>query len=340
MQLQSLRVLPLRIIQPMIEVTHLTKKFGEITAVKGVSFSVPTGKTLALVGTSGCGKTTTLKMINRLIEPTEGQVLVNGEDIMAHAPEAIRRKIGYVIQNIGLFPHFTIEENVALVPKLLGWDAEKTRKRVYELLDRLKLSPENFVDRYPHELSGGQRQRVGIARALAGDPPIVLMDEPFGALDPITRRAVRADFRELEELSSKTVIIVTHDVEEAFEMADTVCILDKGSVQQIDSPKDLLFRPANDFVREFLADKSLQLEFRTIRIADLFDELPEGESLPTDSVEIKAESSIFDAMAQLTRFSTSQSSAYTTINDQRRTYDLSSLMDVFYRTLSDWKKFL
>jgi osmoprotectant transport system ATP-binding protein len=322
----------------MIEVSHLTKKFGDLTAVKGVSFSVSTGKTLALVGTSGCGKTTTLKMINRLIEPTEGQVLVNGEDIMSYAPETMRRKIGYVIQNIGLFPHFTIEENVALVPKLLDWDVAKTKKRVYELLERLKLSPEKFVDRYPHELSGGQRQRVGIARALAGDPPIVLMDEPFGALDPITRRAVRADFRELEELSSKTVIIVTHDIEEAFEMADTVCILDKGFIQQIDSPKGLLFRPANDFVRQFLSNKLLQLEFQTIRVADLFEELPESENHPANSIEIKADCSIFEAMAELTRFSKSQSSAYTTINDQRKTYDLNSLMDVFYRTLSDWKK--
>ncbi len=322
----------------MIQVKQLTKNYGAFSAVKGLSFSIPTGNTLALVGTSGCGKTTTLKMINRLIEPSEGQILIDGEDIMSFPAETIRRRIGYVIQSIGLFPHFTVEENVALVPTLLGWSPDKTQKTVFELLDRLKLDPEKYAGRYPNQLSGGQKQRVGIARALAGDPPIILMDEPFGALDPITRSDIRSDFVKLEELASKTIVIVTHDVEEAFDLADSVCILDKGRIQQIDTPKRLIFQPANDFVRRFLADKLLQLEFHAIQLLDLFESLPKKLAISKNAREIKPNASVFKAMTQLMDISYGQSSIVCTVDRDQKEIDLVGLISAFDQTLAKWKK--
>lgn len=321
----------------MIEVESLSKRYGDLKAVENVSFSIPTGATLALVGTSGCGKTTTLKMINRLVEPSQGRVRINGEEVMSAPPEQMRRKTGYVIQNIGLFPHFTIEENVSLVPKLLGWPSDRISKRVFELLDRLKLSPEEYLHRYPDQLSGGQKQRVGIARALAGDPPIILMDEPFGALDPITRNDIRKDFKELEELANKTVIIVTHDIEEAFAMADQVCILDQGRIQQIDTPKGLLFQPANEFVKKFLADKLLQLEFHAICLTDLFGSLPNIKEPQGKLIDIGSNTSIFEAMALLTRQSYGEYHALTHMNGQSKKYDLDDLINVFHQKLTSWK---
>ena len=244
---------------PVIEVAALSKHFAEKAVVDNVSFSVDQGETLVLLGTSGSGKTTTLKMINRLIEPNGGQIRINGSPVRDVKPETLRRGIGYVIQHIGLFPHYTVGQNIGLTPGLLGWQKEKIRDRTNYLLNLLNLDP-SFVNRFPHELSGGQQQRVGVARALAANPPIILLDEPFGALDPISRKQVRDDFASLEELKPKTMILVTHDVIEAFTLGDSICLMDQGCVQQLGKPQDLLFRPANDFVRQFFTGDRLTLE--------------------------------------------------------------------------------
>jgi osmoprotectant transport system ATP-binding protein len=242
----------------MIEIQNLTKRFDSHTAVDGVSVSVGAGETLVLLGTSGCGKTTTLKMINRLIEPTSGSISVADVDVRQQLGPELRRQIGYVIQDGGLFPHYTVAEAIATVPKLLGWEPTDIQKRTHELIDKLQL-PKSVLTRYPSELSGGQRQRVGLARALAAKPPVVLMDEPFGALDPFTRRHVRRELFGLNELKETTVVLVTHDVSEALELADRIALMDKGKIVQIGPPNELLKQPANDFVRDFLDDKPHRL---------------------------------------------------------------------------------
>jgi osmoprotectant transport system ATP-binding protein len=235
----------------MIVVRHITRSFGAHTAVDDISFSVGKGETVAFLGTSGSGKTTLLKMINRLIEPDAGEILIDGRRIVEQRPEQLRRGIGYVFQNNGLFPHYTIEENIAIVPRLLGWDAGRIARRVTALMEKLRLPPAEYRSAWPHELSGGQQQRVGIARALAADPPILLMDEPFGALDPITRSSVKKDFKELDELRSKTIGLVTHDVLEAFELADRIFLMDAGRIIQEGTADDLIHRPASQYVRDF-----------------------------------------------------------------------------------------
>ena len=238
----------------MIDIRNLTKVFGTHTAVDDVSLRVKAGETLVLLGTSGCGKTTTLKMINRLIEPTSGSISVEGVDVAQQPGPDLRRRIGYVIQDGGLFPHYTIAEALATVPKLLGWSPDQIRERIHNLMDTMQL-PESMLNRYPAELSGGQRQRVGLARALAVRPPVVLMDEPFGALDPFTRRHVRRELFGLSELSETTVVLVTHDVGEALELADRIALMHKGRIVQIGPPNELLNHPATQFVQDFLDDQ-------------------------------------------------------------------------------------
>ena len=210
----------------MIKVEQLSKHFGNVKAVDGISFELADHEKLILLGTSGCGKTTTLKMINRLIEPTSGSIFIDGKNIYGQSPEILRRRIGYVLQNNGLFPHYTVAENITIVPQLLKWDSKRTEKRIAELLEKLHLSTDQ-LKAYPNELSGGQQQRVGLARALVADPPVLLMDEPFGALDNVTRSKIHAEFKALDELKQKTVIMVTHDVQEAFELGDCICLMDK-----------------------------------------------------------------------------------------------------------------
>ncbi|GAB2566376.1 ABC transporter ATP-binding protein [Spirosoma areae] len=235
----------------MIDIQNLTKRFASHTAVDEVTLRVEKGETLVLLGTSGCGKTTTLKMINRLIEPTSGSVQVNAIDVRQQPGPELRRRIGYVIQDGGLFPHYTVAEAIATVPQLLGWEPTAIQLRTRELIDKLQL-PETILTRYPAELSGGQRQRVGLARALAAKPAVVLMDEPFGALDPYTRRHVRRELFGLNELKETTVVLVTHDVSEALELADRIALMDKGRIVQIGPPDAFLKHPANAFVRDFL----------------------------------------------------------------------------------------
>jgi osmoprotectant transport system ATP-binding protein len=265
----------------MIQVEHLSKHFGTVKAIDDISFEVKEHENLILLGTSGCGKTTTLKMLNRLIEPTIGRIQINGQDILKQKPEELRRGIGYVLQNTGLFPHYTIAENIAIVPQLLKWDSKRIEKRVAELVEKLHLSPDQLTA-YPNELSGGQQQRVGLARALVADPPILLMDEPFGALDTITRSKIQAEFKDLDELKKKTMIMVTHDVQEAFTLGDRICLMDKGKIVQIGTPTELLFSPAADFVKDFLKDQLLQLKLKTTKIEDLWNWLPIGKSADSE----------------------------------------------------------
>jgi osmoprotectant transport system ATP-binding protein len=252
----------------MIVIDKITKTFGAHKAVDGVSFTVQEGETVAFLGTSGSGKTTLLKMINRLLEPNSGLITIDGRNIADQRPEDLRRNIGYVFQNNGLFPHYTIEENIGIVPRLMGWEKERIARRVTALMEELRLSPDQYRTAWPHELSGGQQQRVGIARALAADPPILLMDEPFGALDPITRARVRRDFKNLDELRSKTIVLVTHDVQEAFELADRIFLLDKGTIIQQGTPDELLFHPSSQYTRSFLEEQRFPLEASRIKAGD------------------------------------------------------------------------
>lgn len=252
----------------MIDIVSISKFFNGKVAVDQISLQAKEGEVLVLLGTSGCGKTTTLKMINRLIEPDRGQIFIAGKDIREREIHDLRRQIGFVMQHAGLFPHYTVARNIAVVPELLKWEKKKISMRTVELLHKLNLG-EEILQRYPHELSGGQQQRVGIARALIADSPILLMDEPFGALDNITKADIHAEFRSLEEIRSKTIILVTHDVPEAFELGQRICLMDKGEIVQIGTPKELLYRPANEFVANFFAENRLLLEYKVATLQEL-----------------------------------------------------------------------
>lgn len=243
----------------MIELRSLTKKYGEFTAVDRVSFTVEAGQVCVLIGPSGCGKSTTLKMINRMLEPTEGEVLIEGRNVLELRPEALRRKIGYVIQYIGLFPHMTVADNVGIVPRLLGWPRPRIDERVDRLLELIGLAPSQYRGKYPRELSGGEAQRIGVARALAADPPLLLMDEPFGAVDPLNREVLQSEFVKIQRELGKTVIFVTHDLDEAIRVADRVVILRRGRVVQHDTPERVLAEPADKFVHDFVgSDRALK----------------------------------------------------------------------------------
>jgi osmoprotectant transport system ATP-binding protein len=252
---------------------HVTKRYGgpgTEEAVTDLSLTIPAGEICVLVGPSGCGKTTTMKMVNRLIDATSGRITIDGRDVMSLPAVELRRGIGYVIQQVGLFPHQTIGENVGVVPGLLRWKPERIRERTDELLDLVGLEPATYRDRYPTELSGGERQRVGVARALAADPPVMLMDEPFGAVDPIRRERLQNEFLRLQEKVRKTIIFVTHDVDEAIKMGDRIAILQRGGVlAQYDTPAEILAHPASEFVERFVgADRGLK-RLSLTRVRDL-----------------------------------------------------------------------
>lgn len=261
--------------EPMITLSDVQKVYPgtEVPAVGNLSFEIAVGEIVVLVGPSGCGKTTTLKMINRLVEPTGGTITVAGDDIMSVEPHELRRRIGYVIQQIGLFPHRTIEDNIATVPRLLGWDKARIDARIDELIELVDLEPE-MRTRYPLELSGGQRQRVGVARALAADPPVLLMDEPFGAVDPIVRSRLQDELLDLQARVQKTIVLVTHDIDEAIKLGDRVAILNVGGIlEQYDGPAEILRQPANAFVEDFLgSDRGIKrLSLIPIRDVNLED---------------------------------------------------------------------
>ncbi len=246
----------------MIQLKNVSKSFeGQAGfAVQDLSLCVAEGETMVLLGSSGCGKTTTLKMINRLIEPSSGSITVDDVDIMTQDPVELRRSIGYVFQGIGLFPHLTIEQNISIVPRLLGWNRAKRRERACELLDLTGLPHEDFAHRYPEEVSGGQRQRAGVARALAADPDYLLMDEPFGALDALTRDSLQQELIDLKQKLGKTIIFVTHDIFEAFTLADRIAIMHEGILEQVGTQDEVLSEPSTDFVRELFAKPLRQLK--------------------------------------------------------------------------------
>lgn len=243
-------------------------------AVDDITIEFPAGEIVMLVGPSGCGKTTTMKMINRLIEPTSGRILIGDDDVTHRDPDELRRHIGYVIQGAGLFPHYTVGENIAIVPRLLKWDKQRIAARVDELLDLVNLEPAQYRDRYPRELSGGQQQRVGVARALAADPPVLLMDEPFGAVDPITRQHLQDELLRVQDELHKTIVFVTHDFDEAVKVGDRIAILTEGSrIVQYDKPEEILANPADDFVRGFVGHGAAlkQLTLTRVRNVELHE---------------------------------------------------------------------
>ncbi len=244
----------------MIHFKHVNKYFAGRPAVEDLSLHIAEGEFTVLIGTSGSGKSTTLKMINRLIDHDSGELTFAGQDISHFKPEALRRRMGYAIQSIGLFPHWTVEQNIATVPQLLKWPAARIRQRVTELMEMLSLDVAEFRHRYPHQLSGGQQQRVGVARALAADPEVLLMDEPFGALDPVTRTTLQQEIARIHTLLGRTIVLVTHDIDEALSLADRIVLMDAGKVVQQGTPQALLNQPVNDFVRQFFGHSDVGIK--------------------------------------------------------------------------------
>jgi osmoprotectant transport system ATP-binding protein len=267
----------------MISIRHISKTFGKNAAIDDFSLEIAAGEHVVLLGPSGSGKTTLLRMINGLVTPSSGAVLINDRDIAKQPGNELRRQIGYVLQRNSLFPHYTVEENIGLVPELLKWNKQAIRERTIQLMTKLGL-PQEFLSKSPTELSGGEAQRVNLARALAADAPILLMDEPFSSLDTITKRAIREQFTQLDEFQKKTVVMVSHDIREAFELGTTICMLRDGKLVQKGTPADLLYNPVNDFVKNFLSRDYLQLSFGITSIIDLWDFLSGNDNSEEDSV--------------------------------------------------------
>jgi osmoprotectant transport system ATP-binding protein len=281
----------------MIRLERVSKRYpGGQLAVRELTIEFETGQLTMLVGPSGCGKTTTLKMINRLIEPTEGRIFHDEQDVTHIDPVAIRLRMGYVIQNVGLFPHLTIADNVATVPRLLGWDRKRIEQRVTELLELVGLDPKQFARRYPHQLSGGQRQRVGVARALGADPPVLLMDEPFGAIDRIARERLQNEFLRIQREVRKTVVFVTHDIDEAIKLGDRIAIMNLGRLEQYDTPEAILEQPASDLVVELLGpDRGLKRLAVTRIDPTVLEHPPDVKA----DVSIPADRTLYDAFSEM-----------------------------------------
>jgi osmoprotectant transport system ATP-binding protein len=279
----------------MIELQEVGKSYGAVRAVDGVSLAIGRGEFVVLIGASGSGKSTLLKMINRLVEHDRGMILFQGEQIRSFEPEALRRRMGYAIQSIGLFPHWTVARNIATVPRLLGWPRERIDARVDELLALLGLEPALYRGRWPHELSGGQQQRVGVARALAADPELLLMDEPFGALDPISRQALQQEMRRIHQSSGKTVVMVTHDIDEALGLATRIVLMDHGRVVQAGTPAQLLAQPAVDFVRQFFGGAAA-LGLRLLALQRVAERMHAGEQAA--GTPLAHDASLRDALSQ------------------------------------------
>jgi osmoprotectant transport system ATP-binding protein len=289
------------ILTGLIRLEHVTKRYpnGRL-ALEDLDLTIDAGELTVLVGPSGCGKTTTLRLVNRLIEPTSGRVLVADEDIAAKDPVQLRRQIGYVIQQVGLFPHLTIGDNIATVPRLLGWDRRRVRARVEELMDLVGLDRDTYRDRYPHELSGGQQQRVGVARALGADPPVLLMDEPFGALAPVTRTRLQDELLTIQANVRKTIVFVTHDIDEAVKLGDRIAIFgDDHRLQQHATPAELLAQPASEFVVSFIGgDRGLKL-LAVTSIDRALLVAPTANESNGDPPRVRIDASLRDALAQM-----------------------------------------
>jgi osmoprotectant transport system ATP-binding protein len=279
----------------MIRMENVTKRFEgtDFASVDDLSMVVAEGSTVALIGPSGCGKTTTMRMINRLIEPTGGKIFVNGTDVTKGDPVELRRHIGYVIQNVGLFPHMTIADNIASVPNLLGWDKAKIKARNDELLHLVGLEPGEFLNRYPRQLSGGQRQRIGVARALAADPPVLLMDEPFGAIDPIARTRLQDEFKHILQRVKKTVVLVTHDLDEAIRLGDRISIMRSGKIVQYDTPDAILSNPVDQFVADFVGIDRAIKRLSLFTVADAM----EADAASNPSFPVLAGTNLRDALS-------------------------------------------
>jgi osmoprotectant transport system ATP-binding protein len=281
----------------MIEIEHLTKRYGATTVVDDVSLRVEDGTIAVVVGTSGAGKSTLLRMINRLVEPSAGRVLIDGEDTMAIPEDQLRHRIGYVIQGYGLFPHRTVAENIATVPRLLGWDRRRIAARVEELLDLFQLDPAEFAGKFPHELSGGQQQRVGVARALAAKPALLLMDEPFGALDPVIRSKAQVDLLAIQRRLGTTIVLVTHDMNEAFQLGDKIAVMDQARLLQYDTPAQLLTHPAEAFVEQLVG--TAERPFRLLSLLHVQAALEPGGA---EGQPILVTDSLRDALSRLIWF--------------------------------------
>jgi osmoprotectant transport system ATP-binding protein len=284
----------------MIEFRDVSKTYpgSDTSVVNHLSFEVPEGEICVLVGPSGCGKTTTMRMVNRLIEPTDGEILIDGEPNTAMSGTQLRRKIGYAIQQIGLFPHRTIATNIATVPSLLGWDKQRVRGRVDELLELVGLDADEYRNRYPAELSGGQQQRVGVARAMAADPPIMLMDEPFGAVDPITRERLQDEFLNIQQNIKKTIVFVTHDIDEAIKMGDKIAILKQGGyLAQYDTPENILSNPNSEFVASFVGTDRILKRLSLVRVGDIELEPANGDT--EDLPRISERLTVRDALSEI-----------------------------------------
>ena len=276
----------------MIRLEKLTKVFetaeGSTVAADNVTMEVPTGEICILLGPSGCGKTTTLKMVNRIIPPTSGRVFIDGKDTTSYDTIELRRNIGYVIQQIGLFPNMTVEENITVVPRLLGWGGDKAKKRAAELVEMMALEPAVFLKRYPKELSGGQAQRIGVARALAADPPVMLMDEPFGAIDPINREIIQDEFLKMQAELGKTILFVSHDIDEAVKMGDRIAIFRAGKLEQYAAPDDILAHPVNEFIADFVGGDRTLKRLRLVTV---------GEAMDANAPSVRAEDPLERATA-------------------------------------------
>lgn len=280
----------------MIVFDHVTKRYAKSGfTVEDLNFDVREGEILILLGKSGSGKTTALRLINRLIDPTSGTITLGGVDIQTLDPVELRRKIGYAIQHIGLFPHMNVAENIAIVPKLLGWNEEQLEARVDDLLEMVGLNPSQFRTMMPSNLSGGQKQRIGVARCLAADPPVILMDEPFGALDPMMREQLQNEFLEIQKKIHKTIVFVTHDLSEAVKLGDRIAVLEGGKLIQIGTPEELIERPASDFIDSFLGKDRFLLMLRAKALEEMRGEFTKGARLDEHPLQLK--SSLMEALA-------------------------------------------
>ena len=282
----------------MIDIRNVSKTYAgsERPAVRELSFEVPDGEVVALIGPSGCGKSTTMRMVNRLVEPDAGEITIDGRDVRELRPEQLRRHIGYAIQGVGLFPHWTVAQNVGVVPGLLDWDSGRIATRIVELLHLVGLDPEEYRPKYPHELSGGEAQRVGVARALAADPPILLMDEPFGAVDPLTRDRLHVEFRRIQDTLKKTVLFVTHDMDEAVKLGDRIVVMREGELVQQDTPERVLAYPADEFVASFVgAERAL----KRLSLAPVTEALGPVTAAADCDCSVLATASLREALARI-----------------------------------------